>query len=158
MTEKRRYFRILPLIGGLLGLLFTFMASIPLSSSYSLPLFVMESEGTLFYVWGIVDTNGIWHGFDQICLDNIVPFILWVLFLFISICGIFGTSYNSNPATIKKILLIGGFSAISIFVYFSIIFFLNFGLFILGFGYYGIFLIIAIYFLSAMLITDYKNE
>ncbi len=77
--------------------------------------------------------------------------------MFSAICGLIGVSYTENPRTSKKLLLIGGFTVCIEFVYFAILFVLNFGSYTLGIGYYGLILIMFLYFLSAGLVTEYQK-
>ncbi len=157
MTEKKKYFRFLPLLGGIFALLIVFIASIPLGSSINLSFHMLGSSGIYHYVWGIVESDVIWFGYHTISVDNVVPLVLWILLVFAAICGIIGISYKENPKSMKKLLLIGGFVVTLELGYFTTLYFLDYGTYTFGFGYYGLILILFLYFLSAGLITDYQK-
>jgi len=157
MVEKKKYFRFLPLLGGVIALMIAFIASIPLGSSVIISFHILESSGIYQYIWGIVESGVIWFGFTSITADNVVPLVLWIFLLVAAICGIIGMSYKENPKSMKKLLLIGGFMVTIEFGYFTTLYFLNFGTYTLGFGYYGLILILFLYFLSAGLVTDYQK-
>ncbi|MHA1111211.1 MAG: hypothetical protein ACTSRE_08910 [Promethearchaeota archaeon] len=157
MADKKKYFRFLPLLGGSITLLIAFIASIPLGSSVVISFHMLESSGIYHYIWGIVESGVIWFGYTAITADNVVPLVLWIFLLFSAICGIIGMSYKEKPKSLKKLLLIGGFTVTIEFGYFTTLYFLNFGTYTLGFGYYGLIFIMFLYFLSAGLITDYQK-
>ena len=157
MDDKKKYFRFFPLLGGIIALIIAFIASIPLGSTFTISLHMLKSGEIYHYIWGIVEGGIIWFGFTAISIDNLMPLLLWIFFVFSAICGLIGVSYKENPNTSKKLLLIGGFTLSIEFVYFTILFVLNFGTYTLGIGYYGLILIMFLYFLSAGLITEYQK-
>ena len=118
---------------------------------------ILETEESYLFVYGIVDGGTIWYGFTSFSINNIVPLILWILLLFSGISGIVGVSYKENPKKIKKLLLIAGLTVLIEGIYFTAIYFLNYGLYTIGLGYYCILVIIFLYFLSAGLITNYQK-
>lgn len=157
MADKKKYFRFLPLLGGVIALVIAFISLIPIGSTYVLSFHMLESGGIYHYIWGIVESGVSWYEFSSISAENVGPLVLWIFLVFAAICGIIGMSYKENPKTIKKLLLIGGFSVTLEFGYFTILYFLNFGAYQFGFGYYGLILVSFLYFLSAGLVTDYQK-
>ena len=157
MEPKRKFIRFLPFFGGLISLVIGFIAHIPIGSLFSMRFHIVELHGIFYYIWGVVEGGNVWFEFVQLSLDNIVPLLLWILLLFSGICGIIGASYKEKPATIKKLLLIGGFTVVLELLYFTVLIFINLGSVALGLGYYGLIIISILYFLSAGLITDYQK-
>ncbi len=157
MSEKKKFFRLLPLLGGLITIVISFIAEIPLGGSISLSFHIMESEGVYMFIWGMVEDGEIWSNFSSFSIDNIIPLILWIALLFSGISGLISASYKENPRTIKKLLLIAGITILIEFAYFTVIFFLNFGTSTLGLGFYCMIVVLLLYFLSAGLVTGYQK-
>jgi len=157
MAVKKKYFRFLPLLGGLIALVIAFISLIPIGSTYIFSFHILKSGGIYHYIWGIVENGVSWYEFSSISVENIGPLVFWIFLVFSAICGIIGVSFKENPKTIKKLLLIGGFCVTLEFGYFTTLYFLNFGAYQFGFGYYGLILVLFSYFLSAGLVTEYQK-
>jgi hypothetical protein len=157
MSEKKKYFRILPLLGGLLALLVSFIASIPLGSWMTLSFHILESAGTYYYVWGIVEGGSILEIFTSISVENLIPLIFWIFLVLTAIFGFVGTSFKENPHMIKKLLILGGFIVFIEIAYFTTLYILNLGTYTFGYGFYGLILISILYFISSGLVTDYQK-
>lgn len=157
MSEKKRFFRFLPLLGGIITLIISFIASIPLSSTLTLSFHVVEMENIYYYIWGVVENGVVWFDFSQISLDNLIPLVFWIFSLFSAICGIIGTFYTEKPTNIKKILLIAGFTLFIELTYYIIIYSMNFGSMSLGLGFYGLICTVLLYFISSLVMIDYQK-
>ena len=157
MSGKKKYFRFLPLLGGIITLVLSFIASIPFGSTYTLSFHILESNNLHFYIWGIIESGSIWFDFSLFTLDNLIPLLFWIFFAFAGICGLIGISYTENPSSVKKLLLVGGFTISIEFLYFLTLYFLNFGSYSFGPGFYTMIGIILIYFVSAGLVTNYQK-
>jgi hypothetical protein len=79
------------------------------------------------------------------------------MLLFTAIFGFIGISYKEKPRIVKKLLLLGGFLVSVVLIYFSTVFLINLGTYSFGIGFYGLFIIAFIYFLSAGLVNDYQK-
>ncbi len=158
MAEKIRYMRFLPFLGGSIALIVSFIASIPLGTSFSLNFRIIYTGSVDLYIWGMVEGGVIWSEFHQFTLDNLIPLTFWIFTLFAGIIGIISVSYKSNPKTIKKLLLLSGFVFFLEFAYFTAIYFIQYGNYSLGLGYPILGVEMILYFLTAGLVTEYRKK
>jgi hypothetical protein len=157
VSEKKKYFRFLPLLAGIFGLILSFIASIPMGSSLNISFHIVEMENVYFYLWGLVENGAVWFDFSLITLDNLVPLIFWIFCLCSAIFGIIGTFYTEKPSIVKKLLIIAGFSMFVELVYYIIILIIYRGNLTLGIGFYALISMIVIYFVSSLSITEYQK-
>ncbi|MHA1728660.1 MAG: hypothetical protein ACTSWY_07990 [Promethearchaeota archaeon] len=170
----QKYFRKLPLIGGLITLYISFAAVIPISilsslfgfsfGDISLEFFTINGIETL-YLWGILESGPpitIETNFSQFPIppDSLIPFIFWIITLISGICGVIGSSYNAKPENMKKLIKISAF-----FLIFELVYYLS-GYFnfytagdtvLFGTGFYCIIILIVIFVVSSLRISDYHE-
>ncbi len=163
MAEKKKNFRIIPLIGGLLTLYMTFMSVIPLSLIFltDISLDILQMGDIKLFLWGIIDSGSIMTNFSSINLENIVPFILWILSLLSGIFGIIGSSYDAKPKYMKKLVRFAAFFLILNIIYYIVLFifwsFIPGSAIRINLGLYFLIIIAIIFIISARKFTDYQE-
>ena len=107
------------IIGGIIGLMLTIIAEIPIYQNIVIPLNIYKFNTTSFYIWGFVLSNG--EGFSITSLifpENLLTLIFWLILVFISISSIFASPKKSNPNNSLKLYNLNIlFSSILLIVY-----------------------------------------
>ena len=167
-TKKRKYFRKLPFICGCITLYLSFIAVIPfnlLSSLIGSPisdltLEIIQVEGYFYYFWGQIESGRSQLLFDEISINNSIPFLLWLFTVAAGIFGIISSSYKAKPKNMKKLVEMSLFILLTILVYY-ISFYVSLTSSSVtvefGSGFYILIGLIISFFISSRKITDYDE-
>ncbi|MHA1820731.1 MAG: hypothetical protein ACTSU2_09335 [Promethearchaeota archaeon] len=167
--KKKRYFRKLPLISGLILIYTSFFSTIPLGLSTQNPLislndirlYIISVNNIEYYIWGLLENNVAVFTYSELNLENLLSFMLWGMFLFAGIIALIGSAYNEKPVTSKKILKIAIMILISVIIYFILVL-ISFALSThsvikIGWGFYIIILNVIVLIVATINITDYNE-